>query len=162
MFQGGRSDCSRRLGKLSSELQEPISVRYRGFEVRQTPPNSTGFVLLQALKLVEAHLPRESAFLSADVAHLLIEAKKLAFVERERLGAEPSFAPIPVDQILAESYVAALAEEIDLRRSATRPVRPERGEGNTTYFCVVDRHGNAVSAIQSLNTCFGSGVLLEQ
>src|SRR5690606_7770853 len=48
---------------------------------------------------------------------------------------------------------------IDPRRAADLPLKPERGTGDTTYFCVVDAAGNAVSAIQSLNSPFGSGVI---
>ncbi|WP_061170573.1 gamma-glutamyltransferase [Caballeronia hypogeia] len=162
MHEAGVPITADDLSSFQPQVQAPIGVNYRGYEIHQTPPNSTGFVLLQALKLVEARLPRDAAFLSAEVAHLLIEAKKLAFVEREKFGADPSFVSIPLDEMLDERYLQTLAEEIDLRRSATRPLRPTPGEGNTTYFCVVDRWGNAVSAIQSLNTCFGSGIALER
>ncbi|MGF6841488.1 gamma-glutamyltranspeptidase [Paraburkholderia youngii] len=150
------------LARFNAEVQRPIAVNYRGFEVRQTPPNSTGFVFLQALKLVEAKLPSDCSFLSAGIAHTLIEAKKLAFVERERYAGDPHESSIPVEVMLDEHRLRGLAECIDQKKSAVLPVRPSAGDGNTTYFCIVDRWGNAVSAIQSLNTCFGSGVTLER
>ncbi|SAK55149.1 gamma-glutamyltransferase [Caballeronia hypogeia] len=151
------------LASYEAQVQTPIAVTYRGYEVRQTPPNSTGFVLLQALKLVEARLPKDTSdFFSPDVVHTLIEAKKLAFVEREKLGADPEHFETPMRTILDFRRLEALAESIDPRKSAIRPVRPSAGDGNTTYFCVVDRWGNAVSAIQSLNNSFGSGVTLER
>jgi gamma-glutamyltranspeptidase/glutathione hydrolase len=137
-------------------------VNYRGFEVRQTPPNSTGFVFLQALKLIEARLPQDCLLLSAGVAHTLIEAKKLAFVERKRYAGDPHELALPLEVLLDEHRLLELAERIDQQKSAVLPVQPTAGEGNTTYFCIVDKWGNAVSAIQSLNTCFGSAVALER
>ncbi|MFT4064102.1 gamma-glutamyltransferase [Paraburkholderia sp.] len=162
MCDAGVGITSGELARFEAEVQRPIAVNYRGYEVRQTPPNSTGFVLLQALKLVEARMPSNSAFLSADVAHTLIEAKKLAFVEREQFGGDPRQQPVPLDVMFDPRRLQGLAEKIDANKSATLPVRPSAGDGNTTYFCIVDCWGNAVSAIQSLNSSFGSGVTLER
>jgi gamma-glutamyltranspeptidase/glutathione hydrolase len=112
--------------------------------------------------MVESRLPRAESLLSADVAHTLIEAKKLAFVERERCGGDPSFVTTPTDVMLDDARLKFLAENIDLGKSTCRPVRLPTGDGNTTYFCIVDQWGNAVSAIQSLNNSFGSGVTLDR
>ncbi|GGC46208.1 gamma-glutamyltransferase [Siccirubricoccus deserti] len=140
-----------------AEEQAPISVPYRGFTLRQTPPNSTGFTFLQMLRILEnfdlAGLDRDSAAL----IHLMVEAKKRAFLDRESHGADPRGADIPLDRLLSAEHAAAQAALIDPKRAASLPVRA-MGEGDTTYFCVVDAAGNVVSAIQSLNSAFGSGV----
>ena len=147
------------LDQFTPEETPPIAVAYRGFEVRQTPPNSTGFVLLQELKIVErfdlAALGRESAAL----VHLLVEAKKRAFLDRERHGTDPRTADLPLERLLSDSYADQLAAGIDPDRAADLPLAaPGPSDGDTTYFCVVDGAGNAVSAIQSLNNAFGSAV----
>jgi gamma-glutamyltranspeptidase/glutathione hydrolase len=87
----------------------------------------------------------------------MVEAKKRAFLDRERWGADPRGLDIPLGRLLSADYAAEQAALIDKRRAAALPVRPEKA-GDTTYFCVVDAAGNAVSAIQSINSAFGSGV----
>lgn len=144
------------------QRQVPIATSYRGYEFRQTPPNSTGFVLLEALKIVEQFDFGHSAHLSAEVAHILIEAKKLAFIDRERYGADPHYLDIPLNSLLSDTNAIRLADRVDRAQAALLPVGTYAHQGNTTYFCVVDRHGNAVSAIQSLNSTFGSGVTLPE
>jgi gamma-glutamyltranspeptidase/glutathione hydrolase len=144
------------LADFQPDVQAPIAVTYRGFEVRQTPPNSTGFVLLQMLKIAERF---DLAALSpVERVHVLVEAKKLAFLDRETYGTDPRHATVPLDRLLSDDHADALAGRIDLDRAADI-APPLAAAGDTTYFCVVDRDGNAVSGIQSINSAFGSGVI---
>jgi len=144
------------LAGFEAEVQAPISIRYRGFEIRQTPPNSTGFVLLEMLKIVENFdLP---ALSPAERVHVLVEAKKRAFRDREAHGADPRFEAVPIDLLLSEAQASAHAAAIDLDSAAELPLETQAAQGDTTYFCVIDAQGNAVSGIQSLNSAFGSGV----
>ncbi len=146
------------LAACHAEVTHPISIRYRGYEVTQTPPNSTGFTMLQILKIAERF--DFAALSEVDRIHLLVEAKKLAFLDRERYGADPRFGAVPLDHLLSDSYADSLAARIDLRHASNnRPPIAEAAEGDTTYFTVVDADGNAVSGIQSLNSGFGSGVM---
>jgi gamma-glutamyltranspeptidase/glutathione hydrolase len=139
------------------EVQAPVGVEYRGFEVRQTAPNSTGFSTLQMLRIVERF---DWAELSpADRVHLLVEAKKRAFIDRERYGSDPRFHEVPVEMLLSDANTDRNVEAIDMGRAAEPALEAPVGAGDTTYFCVVDAEGNAVSAIQSLNSAFGSGVV---
>jgi gamma-glutamyltranspeptidase/glutathione hydrolase len=139
------------------QVQEPIAVGYRGYRVTQTPPNSTGFTLLQMLKIIERF-----NFANLDPVrriHLMVEAKKLAFLDRERYGTDPRFGEVPLDRLLSDAYADECAVAIDMTRASDVAVaEPETARGDTTYFCVVDGEGNAVSGIQSLNSGFGSGV----
>ena len=139
--------------------QAPIEVRYRGYTVREAPPNSMGWVLLQELKIVEQLDLAKMGALSADAVHTLVEAKKLAFADRERYSSDPRFFDAPLAELLSDAHAARRAAEIDPGRAALprEPVGATAG-GDTTYFCVVDGEGNAVSAIQSINSAFGSGV----
>jgi gamma-glutamyltranspeptidase/glutathione hydrolase len=145
------------LAACEAEVQAPIAIRYRGFEVRQTPPNSTGFVMLQMLRIVERF---DLAALSpTERIHVLVEAKKRAFRDRERYGADPRFATVPIAHLLSDEVADAHAAAISLEHAADiRLTAPETADGDTTYFCVVDAAGNAVSGIQSINSAFGSGV----
>jgi gamma-glutamyltranspeptidase/glutathione hydrolase len=149
------------LAACEAEIQAPIAITYRGFEVRQTPPNSTGFTMLQMLRIAERF--DLVALSPAERVHVLVEAKKRAFVDRERYGADPRFETVPLAHLLSDETADAHAASISLDRAADiRLTLPETADGNTTYFCVVDAHGNAVSGIQSINSAFGSGVTMPE
>ncbi|MGE3909000.1 MAG: gamma-glutamyltransferase [Chloroflexota bacterium] len=147
------------LAECYPEEQAPISITYRGYTVTEAPQNSTGWVLLQELKIAEQFDLATMGPLSADTVHTLVEAKKLAFEDRETWGGDPRFIEAPLDELLSDAYAKQRAALIDARRAGPGVRTPMlAGGGNTTYYCVVDGEGNAVSAIQSINSLFGAGV----
>jgi len=150
------------LADFEAERQEPISVDYRGLTILEAPPNSTGFTLLQELKIVENFDLQAMGIGSADAVHVMVEAKKLAFADRERWGADPRtlsevFGAAPLGELLSADYAARLAGRIDRQRAAPTSGSADAA-GDTTYFCTADGAGNAVSGIQSINSSWGSGV----
>ena len=112
------------LAQFEAERQEPISIDYRGFTVLEAPPNSTGFVLLEELKIVEHFDLKAMGLGSADAVHVMVEAKKLAFADRERWAADPRTLEAPLGELLSEDYTARLAARIDRSRAA--PTRANR------------------------------------
>ena len=86
-----------------------IAIDYRGFTVLEAPPNSTGFVLLEELKILEHFDLARMDLLSADVVHVMVEAKKLAFADRERWAADPRSVDAPLAELLSADYAARLA-----------------------------------------------------
>ena len=145
------------LAACQAQVQDPIGIRYRGFQVTQTPPNSTGFTMLQILKIAERF--DLAALDPVRRIHVLVEAKKRAFLDRERYGTDPRHGDVPLDRLLSDARADEAAAAISLNRAADiRLAEPERANGDTTYFCVVDADGNAVSGIQSINSGYGSGV----
>ena len=147
---------ARDLAECQPEIQDPIEIAYRGFRVTQTPPNSTGFTTLQMLKIVERF--DFAAFDPVQRIHLLVEAKKRAFRDRERFGTDPRHGTVPLDRLLSDAYADEMAASIDMARAADIALAEPERAGDTTYFAVIDALGNAVSAIQSINSGFGSGV----
>ena len=101
-----------------AETQEPIAIDYCGFTVLEAPPNSTGFVLLEELKILEHFDLAAMGLLSADLVHVMVEAKKLAFADRERWAADPRTVAAPLAELLSADYTARLAGLIDMRRRA--------------------------------------------
>ena len=146
------------LEAFEAEEQDPISIDYRGLTVLEAPPNSTGFVLLEELKILEQFDLAQMGLLSADAVHVMVEAKKLAFADRERWGADPRSIEAPLAQLLSADHTSRLARRIHLRRAAPTGVTAFSA-GDTTYFCTADGAGNAVSGVQSINSGFGSGVI---
>ncbi len=156
MRQAGVLVDERDLAECKPQVQDPIGISYRGFRVTQTPPNSTGFTMLQMLKIVERF--DIAALDPVRRIHVLVEAKKRAFLDRERYGTDPRFGEVPLDLLLSDAYADECAASIDMAHASDRTLAEPEMAGDTTYFCVVDAAGNAVSGIQSLNSGFGSGV----
>lgn len=148
----------RDLASCQAERVAPISIRYRGYEVRQTPPNSTGFVMLQELKIAERFDLKSLKPGSPELIHILLECRKRAFLDRERYGTDPRHGTVPLDKLLSDAYADECAAAIDRNRAAPHVPFSAAAGGDTTYYCVVDAEGNTVSAIQSINSAFGSGV----
>lgn len=146
---------------IRTELQSPIETTYRGYTVLEAPPNSTGHVLLQELNIVEQFDLPSMGFLSADHVHTLVEAKKLAFADREAFSADPRFVDVPLELLLSKERAREQAGQIDHRQAAHRPVAAgaPAAESDTTYFAVVDAEGLAISAIQSLNQAWGAATI---
>jgi gamma-glutamyltranspeptidase/glutathione hydrolase len=157
MAEAGALVDARDLDACRPQEQAPIGIAYRGFRVTQTPPNSTGFTMLQMLKIAERF--DIASFDEVRRIHVLVEAKKRAFLDRERFGTDPRFGEVPLDRLLSDAYADECAASIDLDHAADLALaEPEAAVGDTTYFAVVDGAGNAVSGIQSINSGFGSGV----
>ena len=144
-----------------ADVGEPISAEYRGHRVYQTRPPSQGFLLLQMLNIVSGHDLTSMTPNSADAIHLLVEAKKIAYSDRNRLAGDPNFVEWPLDGLLSQEYADMRRDQIHPFQAGgeVRPLTPVDGHGDTAYFCVADGDGNAVSWIHSLSNGFGSGVV---
>ena len=160
--------CSRAYGGLlepddlaahTSDWVAPIATDYRGHRVCELPPNGQGLTALLALNILECF---DLAALADDpvaVAHLQIEAMKLAFADRNRYIADPAQVEVPVDYLLSKDYAQGRAALIDPRR-ARKHVTPGRlPASDTVYLTAADGAGNVVSLINSLYLAFGSGMV---
>jgi gamma-glutamyltranspeptidase len=138
-----------------------ISATYRGVTIHETPPPSQGVSVLQALLLLEPWELGALPFLGPDHVHLLVQAKQIAFHDRDRLVADPDFSPVPVERLLSRAYAAERRTLMDRARALPWDRVPSSGSltGDTVYVAAVDAEGNAVSLIQSLYFGFGSGVV---
>lgn len=138
---------------------ESITTTYRGHTVHEFPPPSSGHVLLQELNIVDTFDLRAIRRDSPEAVHLMVEAKKLAFADRERCVADPEWVEIPLARLISREHGEELAARIDPRRAALPEASlPEAGE-ETTCLCTADRWGNAVCMLQSLQTAWGSGLV---
>lgn len=141
-------------------MYSPISTDYRGLTVYETAPPSQGFLVLEQLNIIEGYDLAALGAFSAERMHLLIEAKKLAFADRNRCAADPAYVRWPLEQLISKAHAARRRAEIDPRQARWYEADPvaEYG-GDTSYFAVADGDGNAVSFIHSLSNSFGSGVV---
>ncbi len=138
----------------------PLTGTYRGVTLHETPPPTQGFTALLILAMVADDDLRALGHQSADAIHLLVEAKKLAFADRNRYLADPTFATVPVARWLDPAYARERRRLVQADRAQAWDRVPAGSlEGDTVYVAVVDADGNAVSLIQSLYYGFGSGVV---
>ena len=137
---------------------EPIRGTYRGVTVYQTPPPTQGFTVLEMLNLLE---PLElGPFLGPDHVHLLVQAKQLAYHDRDRWLADPRFAEVPTERLISKPYADTRRNLIDRGSALPWDKVPSYGSlaGDTVYVAAVDADGNAASLIFSLYGVFGSCV----
>jgi gamma-glutamyltranspeptidase len=137
----------------------PISADYRGYRVYEFPPNSQGLAALEMLNIMDGYDLAALGHQTPEYLHVLIEAKKLAFADRDRYISDPDFVDIPLERLLSKAYAAQQRARIDPARAAAQVEPGKTGEGDTIYLCAVDGEGNAVSLIQSLFFGFGCGVV---
>ncbi len=131
------------------------------------PPSSGGVIVGQILKLLE---PFEFTTYSCDspqYIHLFAEACRLAFADRSVYLGDPDFINNPIAQMLDSAYLESRRKLIDIKRAGSSDkikagVVGRRAESeSTTHFCIVDRNGNAVSLTYTLNTAFGSKLVVD-
>ncbi|AWV32298.1 gamma-glutamyltransferase [Paenibacillus odorifer] len=139
------------------EWGEPLHTDYHGHTVYQVPPNSQGFTGLMSLNILENFNFEAIEHGSYEYYHLLVEALKLSFRDRDRVLTDPDFSAIPLEQLLDKRYAGQLASAISIQKAAQLTSQPIGSD--TAYAAVVDEDGNAVSFIQSLYFEFGSGVV---
>jgi gamma-glutamyltranspeptidase/glutathione hydrolase len=179
------------LAAVRADEAEPIRITYKGIDVYECPPNSQGFVMLQALNILEGMNVRYMRHNSAPYLHAVTESLKLAFADRNKYVGDPKFVPpIPMREMLSKEYAAVRRALIDPdraiageappgnpRQAATSSapvayasplaapglaaVRAGVEDGHTTYLAVVDKDRNMVSVTSSLLSLFGSGHVAE-
>ena len=168
------------LADCRSRWETPISTAYHGHTVYEAPPNSSGHVLLQELNIVEQFDLKSLGCNTPESIHMMVEAKKLAFADREAYMADPDWVHVPIDGMLSKQYAAERARLIDPARAAEvvtqgdpwsyQPANYQRRaksaatagvmqEEDTTCFVVVDRWGNAVCQLQSIQSSLGASIV---
>jgi gamma-glutamyltranspeptidase/glutathione hydrolase len=135
---------------------EPLRVTYRGGEAVSLPPPTQGFSALAILAMVEDF--DVAALSDADHVHVVVEATKLAFEDRDRWLADPTVEPVPVAQCLDRARLMERRRRISLATARSPAPRAPAG-GDTIAIVAADARGNAVSLIQSLYHEFGAGVV---
>ena len=166
------------LAAFKARHEAPVTVEFGGWTVAKCGPWSQGPVFLQQLSLLEAGGLGAAGFLSSDHVHLVTECAKLAFADRDAWYADPDFADVPMDDLLARAYNAGRRKlvsdraSLDLRPGAPggrQPRLPQlskqavaeghwtgRGaqavgevRGDTVHVAAVDRHGNMIACTPS-------------
>jgi len=137
------------------ELDSAITLRYRDVDVSVAPPNSQGFVLLQALALID-RLGIDPDPSGPD-AGTIAEIFRVASQDRDRHNADPRRARVLIGTLLEDGHLAAMADAV--AQHAREPAPPPPVSTDTIALLAVDCTGLGISLIQSLSDGFGSGIL---
>ena len=126
---------------------EPVSTTYRGVTIYETPAPTQGFTVLEMLNLVEPFDVGRWEFLGPDHVHFLVQAKQLAYHDRDRHLADPEFAPVPIDTLISRAYADERRKLIDPARALAWDRVPSYGslKGDTVFVAAVDAQGNAAA-----------------
>jgi gamma-glutamyltranspeptidase/glutathione hydrolase len=127
------------------------------------PPSSGGIAILQVLELIEPFDIWRDPPNSLRVLHLIAEASRLAFADRDRYVADPAFVSVPVAGLLAPAYIAErrLLMSPDRSMGLVGPgLPPGYVERGTSHISIVDRWGNAVSFTTTIEAPFGAEIML--
>jgi gamma-glutamyltranspeptidase/glutathione hydrolase len=109
------------------------------------------------LNLVEGFDLAALGYGHAEAIHLMVEAKKIAYADRNRVAGDPRWSDWSLEALISKAYADERRREIHRQRVSTPTLQPVEADGDTTYFCVADGAGNCVSWIHSLSHAFGSG-----
>jgi gamma-glutamyltranspeptidase/glutathione hydrolase len=136
----------------------PLTGTYRDVTIFNTPPPTQGFSVIEMLNLLEPHDLGAMDLLGPERVHLMVQAKQIAYHDRDQTLADPGFADVPVEMLISKDYAHKRGALIDVRHALSWDKVPSFGSlaGDTVYLAAADRDGNAVSLIQSLYGAFGS------
>ncbi|HVB59859.1 MAG TPA: gamma-glutamyltransferase [Ktedonobacteraceae bacterium] len=142
-----------------SEWVTPLSVPFAGLRIYELPPNTQGVTALQMLGMVDQS-PLGNSPLAPETVHTAVEAKKIAFADRETYLTDPAHMRVAAADLIDADYLAQRRALIDPAR-AQPSVAPGGFTGDTIYLCAADGDGNVVSLIQSNYMGFGSGAVVD-
>jgi len=142
---------------------KPVTCSYRGYEIISSPPPSSGGVIIcEILNVLEGYPLGYLGAGSADTVHVMAEAMRYAYVDRNSALGDPDFVDNPVSKLLDKGYAAEIRAKIDpYRAGVSKDLMPE-GFGEhmeTTHYSIIDDEGNAVAVTYTLNGSFGAGVV---
>ncbi|MHC1741503.1 MAG: gamma-glutamyltransferase [Syntrophobacteraceae bacterium] len=185
-LRGSGKMTTKDLAAYNVAIRQPVVAQYRGYTLKTaSPPSSGGLTMLQMLKMLERYPMGDRdqgfGFGETKTLHVMIEAMRLAFADRAVWTGDEDFVPVPKTGLLADPYVqprSALIDENsrmpaafagdpwphDVARLDTKRIPRTvlaKAEGtHTTHFSVIDRWGNIVSYTTTIETSWGSGIMV--
>ena len=143
---------------------DPLRCSYRGYNIISSPPPSSGGAsMCEIFNILSGYPMDKMPVHSAKSIHLMVEAMRHAYVDRNFSLGDPVFVKNPLDKLLSAKHAAAILAKIDpIKATPSSEVKigtvPHESD-QTTHYSVVDKFGNAVSVTYTINGGFGSGVI---
>jgi gamma-glutamyltranspeptidase/glutathione hydrolase len=142
----------------------PVRCQYRDTVfVSAPPPSSGGTTICEILNILEGYDLHAMGFHSAASVHVMTEAMRHAYLDRNNWLGDPDFVANPLERLLSKEYAAAIRAAIDparaMKSSDLRSDTAPHEKPETTHFSVADQAGNAVAVTYTINGSFGAGVI---
>lgn len=175
MSQHGGLISAEDLAQYRPQIREPLRGTYRGYDiVTMPPPSSGGVALLEMLNFLRPYPLgwNSSGFGSSKYIHLVTEAMKHAFSDRANYLGDPAFVNVPVEELTSQAHADALRKKFHPDKTLGRFRYGKKGlsyasrfqapitDAGTTHYSVMDKYGNVVAATETINTYFGSQVVI--
>ena len=150
--------------------REPIIGTYRGFEVvSMPPPSSGGIALVELLNILENFDLKMDGWRNNQYIHHLVEAMKYVYADRTYHLGDADFYPVPEDQLISKEYAKTIFKRIESAKNKavhsaeikSLNIARVYESTETTHYSVYDSFGNAVSTTTTINSSFGSGIVVE-
>jgi gamma-glutamyltranspeptidase / glutathione hydrolase len=142
----------------------PVTCPYRGYTVVSAPPPSSGGVTLcEMLQILQGYPLKALGFHSSGSVHVMTEAMRHAYRDRNTYLGDPAFIDNPTARLLSESYAQTIRAHIQAERAtpsaALAGLAAADERATTTHYSVVDHLGNAVAVTYTINDSFGAKVI---
>jgi gamma-glutamyltranspeptidase / glutathione hydrolase len=145
--------------------REPLVGHYRGYKiVSMGPPSSGGVALIQMLNILENDVFTKKQWGSSSYLHKLTESMKYAYADRAEYLGDPDFTEVPKGWLISKNYGRELFNKITDRAVPSDSIRAGKlisESTETTHYSVIDSKGNAVSVTTTINSGYGSKVVVE-
>lgn len=154
------------LEKYNTVVREVVSGTYRGYKIlSMPPPSSGGIALIELLNILENIDLKSLGHNSTKYVHYLTEAMRRVYADRSKYLGDPDFYPVPIDSLISKKYAQKLYSQITSSASNSADISPGLKNGNesleTTHYSIIDKWGNAVSVTTTINSGYGSKVVVD-
>lgn len=150
-------------------VERPVLYgNYRGYTIVSMPPSSSGgTTLIESLNVLENFRVEKDEWGSSSYMHKLIEILKHSYADRSRHLGDPDFYNVPLSWLLSKAYAKEIFQSISAHAEPSSNIQPgtapaaKKESEETTHYSVMDKEGNAVSVTTTINSAFGSRVVVE-
>lgn len=145
----------------------PITGSYRGYDIiSMGPPSAGGILLVQVLNILENLKFERSKWGSSSYVHYLVEVLKYAYADRSKHIGDPDFYNVPKDELISKDYAKEIFKQISDKAIPSELIAPAdffswNESEETTHYSVIDKFGNAVSTTTTINSGYGSKIVVE-
>ena len=147
--------------------REPITGSYRGYKiVSMPPPSSGGIALVEMLNILENYSFNQNDWGTSGYVHKLVEAMKYTYADRTEYLGDDDFYPVPKKVLISKKYAKSIFDKIGDKATPSEKIKAGKitnfkESTETTHYSVYDKSGNAVSVTTTLNSSFGSRIVVD-